>query len=76
VVVPRGSNVELIVRISQDNDLILDLESVVVNGQRYGVRTEQKLIESRRDDSLIGGIVGAINGGQARGRALGFRGIP
>ncbi len=70
LVVPRGSNVELIVRISQDNDLILDLESVTVNGQRYGVRTEPKRIESRRDDSLVGGIVGAITGGEARGRAV------
>jgi hypothetical protein len=70
LVVPRGSDVELIVRISQNNDLILDLESVTVNGQRYGIRTEPKRIESRRDDSLVGGIVGAINGGEARGRAV------
>jgi hypothetical protein len=70
LVVPRGSNVELIVRISHDKDLILDLESVTVNGQRYGIRTEPKRIESRRDDSLVGGIVGAINGGEARGRAV------
>src|SRR5437588_689437 len=33
LVIPRGSNVELIVRVSQNNDLILDLESVVVNDQ-------------------------------------------
>ena len=70
LVIPRGSRVELIVRFSQDNDLILDLESVMVNGQRYGIRTEPKRIESRHDDSLIGGIVGAISGGEARGRAV------
>jgi hypothetical protein len=70
LVIPRGSRIELIVRISQNNDLILDLESVAVNGQRYGIRTEPKRIESRRDDSLIGGIVGAISGGEARGRAV------
>jgi hypothetical protein len=67
LMIPRGASVELMVRISQNNDLILDLESVVVNGQRYGIRTESKRIESRRDD---GGIVGAINGGEARGRAV------
>ncbi len=70
LVIPRGSNVELMVRISRDNDLILDLDSVVVNGQRYGLKTDPKRIESRHDDSLIGGIVGAINGGEARGRAV------
>src|SRR6266849_6550160 len=31
--IPRGSSVELIVRSAPDRDLILDLESVVVNGQ-------------------------------------------
>jgi hypothetical protein len=70
LVVPRGSVVEMMIRYAPDNDLTLDLESVVVSGQRYGIRTEQKRIESRRDDSLIGTIVGAINGGEARGRAV------
>ena len=70
LVIPRGSNVELIVRVSQNNDLILDLESVVVNDQRYAIRTEANRVDSRRDDSLIGGIVGAINGGEARGRVV------
>src|ERR1700686_1502235 len=32
--IPRGSRVELIVRVMRDNDLALDLESVNVNGQR------------------------------------------
>jgi hypothetical protein len=68
--IPRGSNAELIVRVAPDNDLILDLESVVVNGQRYAVKTEPNRVESRRDDSIVGAIVGAINGGQARGRAV------
>jgi hypothetical protein len=70
LLIPRGSTAEMMVRYAADNDLNLDLESVVVNGQRYGVRTEQKHIESRRDNSLVGSIVGAINGGEARGRAV------
>jgi hypothetical protein len=70
IAVPRGSNAELIVRVAPDNDLILDLESVVVNGQRYAIRTSPNRVESQRDNSLVGAIVGAINGGQARGRAV------
>jgi len=65
----RAAPVELIVRVAQDNDLILDLESVVANGQRYAIRTDQKRIESRQDD-LVGSIVGAIQGGQPRGRSV------
>jgi hypothetical protein len=68
--IPRGSTAELIVRVAPDNDLILDLESVVVNGQRYAIRTDPNRFESQRDNSIVGAIVGAINGGQARGRAV------
>jgi hypothetical protein len=70
LLIPQGSKVELIVRVSQNNDLMLDLESVVVDGARYAIRTEPKQIDARRDDSLIGGIVGAINGGEGRGRTV------
>ena len=70
IAIPRGSNAELIVRVARDNDLILDLESVVVNGQRYAIRTDPNRVESQRDNSLVGAIVGAVNGGQARGRAV------
>jgi hypothetical protein len=68
--IPRGSTVELIVRVAADNDLILDLESVAVNGQRYAIKTDANHVEAARDNSLVGAIVGAINGGQARGRAV------
>ena len=68
--IPRGSQVELIVRVERDNDLILDLESVNVNGQRYAIQTGANRVESQRDNSLIGAIVGAVNGGQVRGRAV------
>jgi hypothetical protein len=68
--IPRGSTAELIVRVAPDNDLILDLESVVVNGQRYAIRTDPNRFESQRDNSIVGAIVGAINGGQARGRTV------
>lgn len=68
--IPRGAHAELIVRVARDNDLILDLESVVVNGQRYGIRTEANRVESRPDNSIVGNILGAINGGEVRGRAV------
>lgn len=68
--IPRGSTAELIVRVAPDNDLILDLESVVVDGQRYAVRTDTNRIESQRDNSLVGSIVGAITGAEARGPAV------
>src|SRR5579871_2049332 len=68
--IPRGSNVELIVRVAPDNDLILDLESVSVNGNRYAIKTDPNRQEARRDDSLVGSIVGAIQGGEARGRTV------
>src|SRR5579872_3558399 len=70
IAVPRGSNAELIVRVRPDNDLILDLESVVVNGQRYAVRSDANRVESHRDNSIVGAIVGAVSGGQVRGRAV------
>jgi hypothetical protein len=50
--------------------LVLDLESVNVNGRRYGIRTDATRVESQRDNSLLGNIVGAISGGQVQGRAV------
>ena len=70
IAIPRGSNAELIVRVAPDNDLIVDLESVVVNGQRYAMKANPNRVESQRDNSLVGAIVGAVSGGEVRGRAV------
>jgi hypothetical protein len=35
--IPRGATAELVVRRDADEDLVLDLDSVTVNGRRYGV---------------------------------------
>lgn len=70
IAIPRGAHAELIVRVARDNDLVLDLESVVVNGQRYGVKTDPNRVESRPDTSVVGSILGAINGGEVRGRTV------
>ncbi|HEY2383697.1 MAG TPA: hypothetical protein VGK48_21190 [Terriglobia bacterium] len=70
IVIPRGSNVELMVRTARDNDLVLDLDSVVVNGERYSIRTDPNRFESQADNNLLGNIVGAIRGQQVRGPAV------
>lgn len=60
----------MMVRVERDNDLIIDLESVTVNGERYAVRTEPNRQQSERDDSLVGALVGALQGGEDRGREV------
>ena len=70
IAIPRGSQAELMVRVARDNDLILDLESVVVNGQRYAIRSDPNRVESQKDYGIVGAIVGAINGGEVQGRAV------
>jgi len=81
--IPRGSPVELIVRTARDGDLILDLESVTVNGKRYAIDTDAQRMESRDGigqnrrtaehvggGAVLGTIIGAIAGG-GKGAAIG-----
>jgi len=71
IAIPRGSNAELMVRVAPDNDLILDLESIVVNGQRYAVRSDPNRVESQAyNGGVVGAIVGAVTGAQVRGPAV------
>ncbi|HEX4996755.1 MAG TPA: hypothetical protein VFY29_00920 [Terriglobia bacterium] len=85
VVIPRGSNVELIVRLVGDDVYALDLESVIVNGRRLGIETQETVVASGKKESLgknkrtgkfvgggaiIGGVLGAIAGG-GKGAAIG-----
>jgi hypothetical protein len=61
--IPRGSTVELIVRRNRGDELWLDLESVVANGQRYAINTTpDRIVGTSGFDSAIGSIVGAIAG--------------
>jgi hypothetical protein len=82
-VIPRGSPAELRVRTAPDGDLILDLDSVIVEGRRYTVGAQSDQIEGRpRGTSgekateyvgggvLLGTIIGAIAGG-GKGAAVG-----
>ena len=83
IVIPRGSDVELVIRSTAGSDLVLDIDSVVVRGQRYVVSTtdlEQKggqgIGANRRTAVMVGGgaaagaIIGAILGG-GKGAAIG-----
>jgi hypothetical protein len=53
--IPRGATVELIVRRVGRGELYLDMESINVNGQRYGVDATKRSIEAgTHTDSTIG----------------------
>src|SRR5262249_22753728 len=78
VAIPKGSDVELVVRRVGDNEVALDLDSIMINGERYGVEAEQNVLESQRKEGVgvnkrtgkyVGGgaILGAIIGGIAGG---------
>jgi hypothetical protein len=90
VVIPRGSNAQIIIRsaakggrIKGASDLVLDLDSVSVEGRRYTLDT-QDMIKKGRDGvgankrtgiftgggAAAGAIIGAIAGG-GKGAAIG-----
>jgi hypothetical protein len=84
--IPAGSSIELMVRVAQDKDLILDLDSVVVEGQRYALDASSRRVgaeaskegvgANERTGKYVGGgaalgaIIGAIAGGGS-GAAIG-----
>jgi hypothetical protein len=84
VAIPAGSAVELEARDARDGgNLVLDLDSVMVNGRRYGVRAAAERVDAPRggvDSSktaeyigggaLLGTIIGAVAGG-GKGAAIG-----
>src|ERR1700733_1972717 len=70
IAIPRGSPVELKVRVGPDNSLILDIESINVNGGRYGVWTDADRVEAQSKDSFVGTIVDGSDGVQVRGNSV------
>ena len=85
VAIPRGANVEMLVKTIARNQIALDLESVTVNGERYGIQTLDSVVSSQQPDgfgankrtgeflgggAVIGAIIGAIAGG-GKGAAIG-----
>jgi len=84
-VLPRGADARLVVRRLENNgDLILDVESITVEGRRYRVSTEDQELDSQRQGigsnrrtgefvgggAVLGAIIGAIAGG-GKGAAIG-----
>ena len=90
VVIPRGSNAQIVIRsaskggrIRGASDLVLDLDSVSVGGQRYELDTADYVAKGRDGvgknrrtafftggGAAVGGIIGAIAGG-GKGAAIG-----
>jgi hypothetical protein len=87
VVIPRGSDAELIMRDASDSDIVIDLESVNVNGRRYVVDAASQSVSStdnrkegvganERTGKYVGGgaLIGSIIGaiaGGGKGAAIG-----
>jgi hypothetical protein len=85
IVIPRGSNASLVIRrVENDGDLILDMESITVEGLRYRVSTTDEELDNQRQGiggnrrtgefvgggAVLGAIIGAIAGG-GKGAAIG-----
>ena len=83
--IPRGSDVRLVIRrMENDGDLILDVESITVEGRRYRVSTADQELDNQRQGigsnrrtgefvgggAVLGAIIGAIAGG-GQGAAIG-----
>src|SRR5262245_60668794 len=53
VAIPRGSGVQLVVRDIGNNQVALDMDSVTINGQQYGIETDQSSsITSERKEGI------------------------
>ena len=90
VVIPRGSNAQIVIRsaskggkIRGTSDLVLDLQSISVEGQEYlvsttdlqqkgrqGVGANKRTAEMTGGGAALGAIIGAIAGG-GKGAAIG-----
>ncbi len=90
VVIPKGSEAELVLRkvasqgtVTGSSELVLDLQSVKVNGRRYMVSTEdvskagnEGIGKNKRTAEMVGGgavlgtLIGAVAGG-GKGAAIG-----
>ncbi len=81
--VPKGSDVQLVIRSTEGSDLVLDVDSIIVSGRRYNISTEdlerknrEGIGANKRTATMVGGgaaigaIIGAIVGG-GKGAAIG-----
>ena len=76
VVIPRGANAELIMRDASENEIVVDLEAIEVNGQRYSVDSSSERISGEGEERKEG--VGAnkrtgkyVGGGALLGSVIG-----
>jgi hypothetical protein len=85
ILVPKGSDVEMVVNNTSNDEVVLDLSSITINGQRYSVDTTEQVVGGERKEGIginkrtgkyvgggaaIGAIIGAIAGG-GKGAAIG-----
>jgi hypothetical protein len=85
IIVPKGSDVEMVVNQTTNDQVSLDLSSIEINGQRYSVDTNEQVVGTERKEGIgvnkrtgkyvgggaaIGAIIGAIAGG-GKGAAIG-----
>src|SRR6185295_3195951 len=83
VAIPRGSYVEMLVKSSSNNEYVLDLDSITMNGKRMGVDAATSVKAEKEGlgvnertgryvggGAVIGAIIGAIAGG-GKGAAIG-----
>ena len=84
--IPNGATAELMVRRTGDDELVIDLESVTVNGRRYAVQADTNVVGTAGNDpnvginketgkyvgggAVLGAIIGAVAGGK-KGAAIG-----
>lgn len=77
--IPKGASAELVVRRGPDDELVLDLDSVTVNGRRYGVdATRNPVGTAGAGDAIRNSGIGAnkdtaihVGGGALLGAILG-----
>ena len=70
VAIPRGADVELIVRQLSPERMAIDIESVTVNGRRYVLDSSGPRFNTsdyENGEGLVGAIVGAISGERTEG---------
>jgi len=85
VLIPRSSDVELIVRNISDTELAVDLDAITINGRRYGIESDSSSVTAEKKEgigankrtgkyvgggALLGAIIGGIAGG-GKGAAIG-----
>jgi len=62
--IPRRTPAELRVHAGDDGNLSVHLEALIIHGDRYGTRSDPDHIRGEQNNSLVGTIIGAINGGR------------